>query len=138
MPFPVIAVLKNNQQSKRKNECVRTLQNIVIIFWLNHLTQDEQCATLLKLRLNAWGVCLAGLGRSWSVEIPEIEKVAWIWCLFLAFTVPEVGTFIRSARLCFFKVSHQDYVTYVTCITMTDVFPFCDVFLRVKNNCMAR
>ena len=48
---------------------------------------------------------LAGLGRSWSVEIPEIEKVAWTWCLFLAFTVPEVGTFIRSARLCFFKVS---------------------------------
>ncbi|KAF0297192.1 Chitin synthase chs-2 [Amphibalanus amphitrite] len=45
----------------------------------------------------------SGLGRSWSVEIPEIEKVAWTWCLFLAFTVPEVGTFVRSARLCFFK-----------------------------------
>ena len=46
----------------------------------------------------------SGLGRSWSVEIPEIEQVAWTWCLFLSFTVPEVGTFIRSARLCFFKV----------------------------------
>ncbi|XP_037076307.1 chitin synthase chs-2-like [Pollicipes pollicipes] len=44
-----------------------------------------------------------GLGRSWRVEIPEVERVAWVWCLFLAFVVPELGTFIRSARICFFK-----------------------------------
>lgn len=31
------------------------------------------------------------------------ERVAWIWCLLLAFIVPEIGTLIRSLRICFFK-----------------------------------
>lgn len=37
------------------------------------------------------------------VNLPPGERVAWIWCLLLAFIVPEIGTFIRSLRICFFK-----------------------------------
>lgn len=29
--------------------------------------------------------------------------MAWIWCLLLAFIVPEIGTLVRSMRICFFK-----------------------------------
>jgi len=33
----------------------------------------------------------------------EEERVGWIWCLFFAFAVPEVLSFLRSTRICFFK-----------------------------------
>jgi chitin synthase len=31
------------------------------------------------------------------------ESIAWIWAILIAFSIPEIGTFMRSARLCFFK-----------------------------------
>jgi len=36
-------------------------------------------------------------------RLPEVERVGWIWCLFFAYAVPEVLTFLRSTRICFFK-----------------------------------
>ena len=36
-------------------------------------------------------------------EEVELERVGWIWCLFFAFAVPEVLSFLRSTRICFFK-----------------------------------
>eukprot|EP00095_Tigriopus_kingsejongensis_P009688 maker-scaffold84_size396325-snap-gene-2.41 protein:Tk09688 transcript:maker-scaffold84_size396325-snap-gene-2.41-mRNA-1 annotation:"hypothetical protein DAPPUDRAFT_318323" len=33
----------------------------------------------------------------------ETEQVAWIWCLFFAFAVPEVLTFLRALRVLVFK-----------------------------------
>jgi chitin synthase len=38
-----------------------------------------------------------------TVELPEEERVGWIWCLFFAYAVPEVLSFLRSTRICFFK-----------------------------------
>lgn len=35
--------------------------------------------------------------------IPEIQRISWIWALVFAFAVPEVGTFIRAGRICFFR-----------------------------------
>ncbi|XP_070509758.1 chitin synthase chs-2 isoform X4 [Chironomus tepperi] len=35
--------------------------------------------------------------------LPEEERVAWMWAIIIAFSVPEIGAFIRSARICFFK-----------------------------------
>ncbi|KAL7036519.1 hypothetical protein ACKWTF_008831 [Chironomus riparius] len=35
--------------------------------------------------------------------LPEEERVAWMWAVIIAFAVPEIGAFIRSARICFFK-----------------------------------
>ncbi|XP_043252423.1 chitin synthase chs-2 [Colletes gigas] len=37
------------------------------------------------------------------VTLPEEERIAWIWCIIIAFSVPEFGTFIRSLRICIFK-----------------------------------
>jgi chitin synthase len=35
--------------------------------------------------------------------LPEEERIAWIWVVMIAYAVPEIGVFIRSARICFFK-----------------------------------
>jgi chitin synthase len=35
--------------------------------------------------------------------IPNEQVVAWHWALLIAFSVPELGAWIRSLRLCFFK-----------------------------------
>lgn len=35
--------------------------------------------------------------------IPEEERIAWMWALIIAFSIPEVGALIRSVRICFFK-----------------------------------
>ncbi|KAF9415607.1 hypothetical protein HW555_006815 [Spodoptera exigua] len=33
------------------------------------------------------------------------ERVTWLWAAFIAFSVPEVGIFLRSVRICFFKTA---------------------------------
>ncbi|XP_065208101.1 chitin synthase chs-2-like isoform X5 [Planococcus citri] len=49
--------------------------------------------------------CNKDLGRDkqYVVNLPPEERVAWTWCLLFAFFVPELGTLIRSLRICFFK-----------------------------------
>lgn len=37
------------------------------------------------------------------VTLPEEERIAWIWALIIAYSIPEIGSLIRSARICFFK-----------------------------------
>ena len=41
--------------------------------------------------------------HQFMVELPEEERVGWIWCLIFAYAVPEVLSFLRSTRICFFK-----------------------------------
>ncbi|XP_076762627.1 hyaluronan synthase-like protein kkv isoform X3 [Xylocopa sonorina] len=49
--------------------------------------------------------CNKQLGRDkqFEVTLPEEERIAWIWCIIIAFAVPEFGTLIRSIRICIFK-----------------------------------
>ncbi|EEB10859.1 chitin synthase, putative [Pediculus humanus corporis] len=51
--------------------------------------------------------CNKKLGRDMQfvVSLPEVERTAWMWALVVAFTIPELGTLIRSLRICFFKSS---------------------------------
>lgn len=35
--------------------------------------------------------------------IPSEQRIAWIWALVFAFSLPEFGTIFRSARICFFR-----------------------------------
>ncbi|EZA54859.1 Chitin synthase [Ooceraea biroi] len=39
----------------------------------------------------------------YKVTLPEEERIAWIWCIIIAFAVPEFGTMVRSIRMCIFK-----------------------------------
>ncbi|KAL7727578.1 hypothetical protein ACLKA6_014930 [Drosophila palustris] len=49
--------------------------------------------------------CNKDLGRdkSFVVVLPEEERIAWIWALVIAYSLPEIGSLIRSVRICFFK-----------------------------------
>ncbi|XP_046403163.1 chitin synthase chs-2 isoform X1 [Ischnura elegans] len=49
--------------------------------------------------------CNKDLGREkrFLSVVPEAERVAWAWCIIAAFAVPELGAFLRSIRICFFK-----------------------------------
>jgi len=42
-------------------------------------------------------------GKNYAAKISVQERVAWTWCIFFAFLVPELGTAFRSARICVFK-----------------------------------
>lgn len=44
-----------------------------------------------------------GRDRQFVVSLPEEERIAWIWCILVAFAVPEIGTLFRSIRMCVFK-----------------------------------
>lgn len=44
-----------------------------------------------------------GRDKSFVSALPEEERVAWTWALLIAFSVPEIGAFIRAIRICFFK-----------------------------------
>jgi chitin synthase len=41
--------------------------------------------------------------KQFVATLPEEERIAWLWVIMIAYAVPEIGVFIRSARICFFK-----------------------------------
>jgi chitin synthase len=41
--------------------------------------------------------------KAFVASIPELDRVAWTWALFFALIIPEIGTFLRSVRMCVFK-----------------------------------
>ncbi|KAJ8967543.1 hypothetical protein NQ314_002858 [Rhamnusium bicolor] len=47
--------------------------------------------------------CKKGVEQQFVVSLPEEERVVWIWFVMFAYMVPELGTFIRSVRIIFFK-----------------------------------
>ncbi|XP_028030342.1 chitin synthase chs-2 isoform X1 [Bombyx mandarina] len=53
--------------------------------------------------------CNKNLGRDkqFVVSLPDEERVAWMWAILAAFAIPELGTMIRSIRICFFKTSKK-------------------------------
>lgn len=53
--------------------------------------------------------CNKDLGRDkqFIVKLPTQERVAWMWCLFFAFCVPQLGALFRSTRMCYFKSSKR-------------------------------
>ncbi|KAK0162543.1 hypothetical protein PV327_006311 [Microctonus hyperodae] len=49
--------------------------------------------------------CNRQLGRDkqFIITLPEEERIVWIWCIIIAYVVPEFGTLFRSVRMCIFK-----------------------------------
>nr|QWX20092.1 chitin synthase 2 [Henosepilachna vigintioctopunctata] len=41
--------------------------------------------------------------RKFQVQLPEDERVTWIWALIYVYFVPQIATFLRSLRVCLFK-----------------------------------
>lgn len=46
---------------------------------------------------------VTGRDKQFIVQLPETERVVWMWCLFFAFCIPQLGALFRSARMCVFK-----------------------------------
>ncbi|XP_034174896.2 hyaluronan synthase-like protein kkv isoform X6 [Osmia lignaria lignaria] len=65
-----------------------------ILFMTSQLKADRKIA-LCNKQLD--------LDKQYIVTLPEEERIAWIWCIIIAFAVPEFGTLIRSIRICIFK-----------------------------------
>ncbi|XP_046961038.1 chitin synthase chs-2 isoform X3 [Vanessa cardui] len=67
-----------------------------VLFMTSQLKKDKRLA-----------YCNKNLGRDkqFIVSLPDEERVAWMWAVLAAFAIPEIGTLIRSVRICFFKSS---------------------------------
>ncbi|XP_037922524.1 chitin synthase chs-2 isoform X1 [Hermetia illucens] len=71
--------------------------------------------------------CNKDLGRDkqFVVQLPEEERIAWLWAIIIAYAVPEIGTMIRSVRIWFFKTSvaptssHFFFVTLMETLHVT-------------------
>lgn len=44
--------------------------------------------------------------------LPDEERVAWMWGILIVFAIPEVGAFIRSVRICFFKSGKRPFKSH--------------------------
>ncbi|KAK9304728.1 hypothetical protein QLX08_003947 [Tetragonisca angustula] len=78
-----------------------------------------------QLRANRTVVyCNRKLGRDkqWMATLPEEERIAWIWCIIIAFAVPEFGTLIRSIRICIFKSWKKPPVSHFLLVFLMETF----------------
>ncbi|XP_017763944.1 PREDICTED: uncharacterized protein LOC108553522 isoform X2 [Eufriesea mexicana] len=68
--------------------------------------------------------CNRQLGREkqFVVSLPEEERIAWIWCIIIAFAVPEFGTLIRSIRICIFKSWKKPPASHFLLVFLMETF----------------
>ncbi|XP_057669819.1 chitin synthase chs-2-like [Diorhabda carinulata] len=61
--------------------------------------------------------------QQYIVNLPEEERVVWIWLIIISYMVPELGTFVRSIRILSFKSwkypSTFDFIT----LGLTEILP---------------
>lgn len=63
---------------------------------------------------------LLGREKQFIVKLPETERVAWMWCLFFAFCVPQLGATFRSCRMCVFKSWKKPTFAQFTIMFLTE------------------
>nr|QHN12653.3 chitin synthase A [Chilo partellus] len=73
-----------------------------VLFMTSQLRKDRRLA-----------YCNRNLGRDkqFLVSLPDEERIAWMWAVLASFAIPEIGTLIRSVRICFFKSSKRPSFT---------------------------
>ena len=49
-------------------------------------------------------IIISDAEKEYTATLPVAENVAWAWMIFFAYLLPELGSFIRSTRMCIFKV----------------------------------
>lgn len=55
------------------------------------------------MRLNILDYLFVGPERELYAVVSKDFRISWIWAVCIAFSVPEMGTLIRAARICFFR-----------------------------------
>ncbi|XP_076168647.1 hyaluronan synthase-like protein kkv [Ptiloglossa arizonensis] len=61
-------------------------------------------------------------GKQYVAMLSEEERIAWIWCIIIAFAVPEFGTLIRSLRICIFKSWKKPPVSHFLLVFLMETF----------------
>ncbi|XP_012526631.1 chitin synthase chs-2 [Monomorium pharaonis] len=84
-----------------------------ILFMTSQLRQDRRIL-----------YCNRQLDREnqYIVTLPEEERIAWIWCIIIAFAVPEFGTLARSLRMCIFKSWKKPQLTHFLVVSIMETF----------------
>jgi len=52
-----------------------------------------------------------GRDKTFRAELPAQEQTAWVWAIFIAFILPELGTLFRSLRIVTFKSCRRPSVS---------------------------
>ncbi|XP_037866580.1 chitin synthase chs-2 [Bombyx mori] len=86
---------------------VATLGSAVIakgtlLFITSQLKKDRQITHCNKL---------LALDQQFVTVLTLEERITWLWAAAIVFCVPELGTFVRSVRICFFKTHHKPSVS---------------------------
>lgn len=82
-----------------------------VLFMTSQIRRDRKIA-----------YCNHDLGRDkrFVATLPEEERVAWMWALLIAFSIPEIGALIRSVRICFFKSAKRPTTSYFLFVTLME------------------
>ncbi|XP_063529252.1 chitin synthase chs-2-like [Cydia strobilella] len=67
-----------------------------LLFITSQLKKDRQITHCNKA---------LALDQQFITVLPLEERISWLWAIFIVFAAPEVGTFLRSVRICFFKTT---------------------------------
>ncbi|XP_034946911.1 chitin synthase chs-2 isoform X1 [Chelonus insularis] len=59
--------------------------------------------------------------RYWFTP-PEEERILWIWCIIIAYVVPEFGTLFRSIRMCVFKSCKKPWSSHFLLVFIMETF----------------
>jgi len=65
---------------------------------------------------------IADRGSIYIVTLSEEERIAWMWCIIIAFAVPEFGTMVRSIRMCIFKSWKKPQSTHFLLVLIMETF----------------
>lgn len=59
--------------------------------------------------------------KEYLATIPEPQRIAWIWALVFSFGIPELGTFVRACRICWFKNNRKPTWTEMGIVTLFEM-----------------
>ncbi|XP_071447222.1 chitin synthase chs-2-like [Hetaerina americana] len=75
--------------------------------------------------------------KHFTSVIPESERIAWTWVLLIAVIIPELGSFLRSFRICLFKFWDmpplRDFLLVATMETLNAIGASLFVFAILPN-----
>ncbi|KAL6424092.1 hypothetical protein ACFW04_009762 [Cataglyphis niger] len=60
--------------------------------------------------------------NQYTVTLPEVERIAWIWCIIIAQSIPEFGALMRSIRMCIFKSFKKPQLSHFLLVFIMETF----------------
>ncbi|XP_029159591.1 chitin synthase chs-2 isoform X1 [Nylanderia fulva] len=60
--------------------------------------------------------------NQYTVTLPEVERIAWIWCIIIAQSIPEFGALMRSIRMCIFKSYKKPQLSHFLLVFLMETF----------------